>query len=795
LIIAPAQAGKNQHRWNERKNNAHRRANDLQARGPQQLQQAEDAQRRAAEAQKRVQQMQEALASHQRRLQQLQQNALPQKAINYIQQRIQQTEALQRRLQLHQAQPPPSSLTRAGTDHQRAVMDAMAKIRARYGGDRGDERRTNNAGQERPSHHQLLFQSVMQKVRGPASGGWQHNDRQRNNWPNHAADTHRPHGMLKYAMDKFRHRDHEQPRHWSHGYGSHHGEMHRQIWAKLGHKWRGKQKQETVAENNSSHNSENGNSSHNKGKGSGGSLLDTSTVTTPAATLVAKLPDVASGGSNDSSSRSDNGMSRLGGPREPKADKASDRAADKPDRDDGPGSLKQAGRPLGGRVVGELLPEPGTFQTNEVLAINISPSRLQKAVERQFKIIDKIELPALGVSVTRLETPAALGAVIGRNTLYEMFPDDGFGLNRIYTAGRPAGTQAVKSAAVPAPPGPGGAPVRPGAGCTPERCFGIKVINWQPQLAACARGIRIGVIDTGLDKAHPAFVDLTPDRFQHKVFIAEGAKPAPNQHGTGILSLLAGSVRSGTPGLVPDATFLVGDAFFADRSGNAMSDTYTMLKALNWLKGAKVDVANLSFAGPKDDLVHDAITKLARTGTVILAAAGNEGQDAPPSYPAAYEEVIAVTAVDRNLAPYMYASRGNHIAVAAPGVDVWTALPNRREGPQSGTSFAVPFATSVVALTYRTDSNRTQYDPLEPRQRALALLQKDIRSIGGRGRSPIYGAGLVQAPSHCEPKIPGAVASAGPAGGNGWAGTVQHVAPARPQGGLWTSTVHPVAKR
>ncbi|NJO23758.1 MAG: S8 family serine peptidase [Sphingomonadales bacterium] len=230
---------------------------------------------------------------------------------------------------------------------------------------------------------------------------------------------------------------------------------------------------------------------------------------------------------------------------------------------------------------------------------------------------------------------------------------------------------------------------RRGAGCLSERCFGVSVINWRPQLAACARGVKIGVIDTGIDKSHPAFAGV---RFDHKDFTPANGKKPSNQHGTGIFSLLAGSPRSSTPGLVPDAKFFVGDAFFTDRNGNAMSDTVTMLKALNWLKASGVDIANLSFAGPEDELVQDAITQLAMTGAVILAAAGNDAQD-EPSFPAAYSEVIAVTAVDRNLAPYVYANRGKHIDVAAPGVDVWTALPNRREGPQTGTSFAVPFVT------------------------------------------------------------------------------------------------------
>jgi subtilisin family serine protease len=538
------------------------------------------------------------------------------------------------------------------------------------------------------------------------------------------------------------------------------------------------------------------------GKSATGSLLqqrpDVSTADTTVSSklteVVSKLAEPLAGTLAKTAATSDSAMSRLGGPQDPNSSEKEPSLAKAIKKDDGSGqdtgALKQAGRGLGRRVpVGSLMPPPGTFKPNEVLAINLSADGLKTAVKRDFKVIDKVEFLALGFTVTRLETPHVQNALIGRTTLHEVLPEDGFGLNHIYRA-EPAKGQAVPSGAVP---GPSVTVTRPGAGCAPDRCFGVSVINWQPQLGACARGVKIGVIDTGVDKSHPAFAGV---QFEHRDFIPRNAKKPLSQHGTGILSLLAGSPRSSTPGLVPDATFLVGDAFFVDRNGSAVSDTLTMLKALNWLKASGVDIANLSFAGPPDELVHDAIRELARTGTVILAAAGNEGQDAPPSYPAAYNEVIAVTAVDRNLAPYVYANRGNHIDVAAPGVDVWTALPNRREGPQTGTSFAVPFVTSVVALGYRSDERSATRDPLEPKQQALAFLHKNIKAIGGRGRTPVFGAGLVQAPSHCEPRSSGAVASAGPKAGD-WSGSVQ-VAPRAQQvnqPGSWASTVHPTAGR
>jgi subtilisin family serine protease len=439
-----------------------------------------------------------------------------------------------------------------------------------------------------------------------------------------------------------------------------------------------------------------------------------------------------------------------------------------------------------------MLP-PESFRPNEVLAYNLPAAALLTIENLKYKVLSTYELRSLNLTVTRLEVPTVQNAFIGRSALQEELPTSGFGLNHIYRADRPmpsgatnGGAAPLKSAAAPAIASPGTGVGRPNVGCAPDRCFGLSAINWQPKLAACARGVRIGVIDTGVDKNHPAFADvLAGKRLRHKDFTPSNSKKPSNQHGTGVLSLLAGNAHGSTPGLVPDATFLVGDAFFTDHHGNAISDTVTMLKAIDWLIEQGVDVANLSFAGPPDEFVHESIRKLARKGTVILAAAGNEGRDAPPSFPAAYPEVIAVTAVDRNLAAYAYAGRGDHIDVAAPGVEVWTALPNRREGPQTGTSFAVPFVTSVLAVNYSTVAMRTDGNPLAPKRRALALLQKDVKAIGERGRNPVFGVGLVQAPSHCDPHTPEALISSAPQ---------LQPAPFVPAGS-WESTVHPVANR
>jgi hypothetical protein len=141
---------------------------------------------------------------------------------------------------------------------------------------------------------------------------------------------------------------------------------------------------------------------------------------------------------------------------------------------------------------------------------------------------------------------------------------------------------------------------------------------------------------------------------------------------------------------------------------------------------------------------------MARRGKVFVGAAGNGGPSAAAGYPAAYEEVIAVTAVDGKGGNWDHANRGTYIDVAAPGVQIPTALPGGKEGVLSGTSFAAPFVTAAIAVAYRDSgvegAMRQGGDPADLKRLMLArLLNKEQLKT----RSPVYGHGVITAPSAC----------------------------------------------
>ena len=402
--------------------------------------------------------------------------------------------------------------------------------------------------------------------------------------------------------------------------------------------------------------------------------------------------------------------------------------------------------PGAGRIA-DLAPTLGTFSSDQILGHHLRPDVVTQLMSSAYKV----ESGHSG-SVTRLTLPDYLSALEELPKLQARFPDQLFGLNFLYRSYRSAGESGLPQ---DVPHGSGG-----GGGCDAARCYGPNLIGWRPELAACARSVVIGIIDTGLDQRHSAVKRL--QLIQHP---ADASRRGSNWHGTGVAALLAGARESSTPGLIPDAQFVVVDAFFSSAqegsTGQAkiketVTDTDHLVWALEVLAEKRAQIVNMSLVGPSDPAIHAVIRKMSRNGVVFIAAAGNGGPAGGEAFPAAYLEVIAVTAVDRNKRSYAEANHGAYIDVAAPGVRVWTALPEERQGFLSGTSFAVPFVTAIAAVTYNStpmkSASADRRGTLNPKDEVLGRLA--IEKLGGGEvgmRDRVFGLGLAQAPLSCSP--------------------------------------------
>jgi hypothetical protein len=241
--------------------------------------------------------------------------------------------------------------------------------------------------------------------------------------------------------------------------------------------------------------------------------------------------------------------------------------------------------------------------------------------------------------------------------------------------------------------------------------------------------LRIGMIDSQVDMAHPA---LRNANIHTHSFATEGAV-SPTFHGTAIASILVGN-GGGYMGIAPSSEVFAASVFEQDPERGEIASTVSLVKALDWLISSGVDVINISLAGPPNRLLEAALQRASESDVIILAAAGNGGPVAQPMYPAAYNTVVAVTAVDADGKIFRLANRGDYLDIAAPGVEVRHADSAGGFTSSSGTSFAVPFAATAVARLRQ----------LQPADDALEMLCRTAEDLGPPGRDSIYGFGLLR---------------------------------------------------
>lgn len=250
---------------------------------------------------------------------------------------------------------------------------------------------------------------------------------------------------------------------------------------------------------------------------------------------------------------------------------------------------------------------------------------------------------------------------------------------------------------------------------------------------ATGRKIRIAIIDAGIDVNHPALTKVVAAKFN-----AVGDKRyKAHSHGTAIAGIIGGHGK--VQGVAPEAKLLAIRAFYTSkRRPIPETTTFILLRALDAAAKQGAHIFNLSFTGPKDTLVEIALNQAYLNGTILIAAAGNQGAKAPPAYPAAYDSVIAITATDNQDRLYKKANRGQYLVASAPGVDVLVAAPRKRYSYSSGTSFAAAHVSGLAALLLEQDAELSSAD-------IKSLLMGSAKDLGPEGYDPEFGAGRVDA--------------------------------------------------
>ena len=349
----------------------------------------------------------------------------------------------------------------------------------------------------------------------------------------------------------------------------------------------------------------------------------------------------------------------------------------------------------------EADPQGWPVVSGEVVAVDLSPAARRRVLAEGFVVVREERLASLDLTSVVLSPPRGLSLRRAVERLKTLDPDGDYAFNHVYS---PAG----EMAASPAPAAP-------------------------PPSQVAFPNLRLGLIDTGVEATHPA---LAGSRIVQRGFAGPARLAA---HGTAVASLMVGQAASFS-GAAPSAGLFVADVYGGSATGGSST---ALAQALAWMVESDASVINISLVGPRNALVQAAVRRVQAKGVLIVAAVGNDGPAAPPLFPASYDGVIGVTAVNARDRVLPEAGRGPQVDFAAPGADMAaaSALSNGGYVTVRGASFAAPLVAGLLA---RQGAN------------AVQALIRTARDLGAPGPDPVYGQGLVAADLRTAPAAVGA---------------------------------------
>jgi subtilisin len=263
------------------------------------------------------------------------------------------------------------------------------------------------------------------------------------------------------------------------------------------------------------------------------------------------------------------------------------------------------------------------------------------------------------------------------------------------------------------------------------------------------KGIRVAVLDTGMDLGHPDFAGRTT---ASQSFVA--GQPVQDGHGHGT-HCIGTSCGPREPGMLPRYGIAFNAEIFAGKVlNNQGSGTDSqILGGIEWAINNNCAVVSMSLGAPvqlgqpPSQIFEQVARRALEAGTLIIAAAGNDSQRPqdiePVGHPANCPSIMAVAALDRNLHVSFFSNggrnpNGGQVDIAAPGRNIRSSWPRPMlYNTISGTSMATPHVAGIAALLAEA----------HPQARGLALwtlVTQHARHLGSPSRD--IGAGLVQAP-------------------------------------------------
>lgn len=248
------------------------------------------------------------------------------------------------------------------------------------------------------------------------------------------------------------------------------------------------------------------------------------------------------------------------------------------------------------------------------------------------------------------------------------------------------------------------------------------------------KGVEVAIVDTGVAAQHPGL----QGRIAASESFVDGRRESSGseRHGTAVAGVIAAHAAE-VLGMAPDAQVLALEACWYPEPGSAKAvcSSWTLAKAIDRAIRSDARVLNLSLGGPPDPLLERLIGRAVERGMIVVAAA-SEGS--APGFPASLPAVIAVVACGTGGRADLPGWTATRFAIAAPGIDILTTVPQTGYDFVSGSSVAAAHVTGVVALLL-------EEDPRLGAAEALQLLRSTSRPLALASASGSPGAALIDA--------------------------------------------------
>ncbi|WP_456468630.1 S8 family serine peptidase [Archaeoglobus sp.] len=266
---------------------------------------------------------------------------------------------------------------------------------------------------------------------------------------------------------------------------------------------------------------------------------------------------------------------------------------------------------------------------------------------------------------------------------------------------------------------------------SPKRIYAPEAWDYQKG----STSVIVAVLDSGVDYNHE---DLAGRVIKGYDFVNDDNNPMDdNGHGTHVAGII-GAIMDNNKGIAGIAQV---EILAVKVLNNELLGTWDdIAEGVNYSADHGAKIISMSFSSFIEP--SPAVKKACRyayytKGSLLVASVGNEGREAQ-KYPAAYDEVIAVGAIDSDnqLAPF--SNYGSHVELVAPGVNILSTVPNNGYNTMSGVSMAVPHVSGVVALVW-------SQNPSLSNQKVREILRNTAVDLGSSGWDKYYGYGKVNA--------------------------------------------------